>query len=74
MAINRWWVKMIKGSDPEEFMIVGQDLGPQRGEPFMTMGPRMSEEKMRKELETQGASKVEIDGVIKKARENPMPI
>lgn len=71
MAADNGGVVKIKGSEPERFMIVGVDWGHRQGEPFMRTSLEMSEEELRKELESQDVSRVAIDDLIKRARENP---
>jgi hypothetical protein len=72
MAMDAWGVVKVKGSDPERFMIVGQDLGHKQGEPVMWTSDPMSEEELRKELGTRGMSQAGIEAEIKKGRDHEM--
>lgn len=70
MAIESWRIAAVKGSDPEQFIVVGLDLAHRQGEPFMKTSKPMTEEELRKELASRGMSKIEIEASIASAREN----
>ena len=70
MAMDRYAVIKVAGTEPEQFFIAWLDSQLPKGS-FMKTGEPMPEAEMREELRKMGISKTDSDGLIQKARDNP---
>ncbi len=70
MGYDRYAVVKVKGADPEVFWIIWIDSQLPKGS-FMKTSQNLSESEVRTEFAKMGRTEVEINSLIKQARENP---